>query len=567
MSEMAKVGAVAGDAPAHTTAYRLGKRYAADGVVGSNPDKRSGRGDDGVVTSEAYAAGAAWQRRGGGGYLPATQRRLRSIQKSYVDMDYHHPLEDFLDRWVVRKLLGYITRTRKNRATIIEEIIASYRNPAAPVGQRVIYWPVHRLIDRWRGSTPVATFRERIAEHRATVRGLVIAARSVAAFGLRVPQRFSAPLFVVWNFTNQCNLRCRHCYQDAAHRKLPAELTLHEKLAVVDQLAAEYVPMIALAGGEPTISPDLIPVLRRCQEHGIHTSVATHGGTMTPRLAQQLVAAGCKYVEISLDSVEPAKHDAFRGVPGMWARTVRGMRIVAAQEGLRLGVAMCVHQGNYDEVERMLEFACEVGASCFAHFNFIPVGRGLEMVADDLTPAQRERLLVTLNAWMQSGRIGVLSTAPQLGRVCLAHAPLDGQQAASHAGHGGGAKARVVSKYLGGCGAGRCYVCLEPDGNVTPCVYLPHRVYGNVREGAIVEMFRASAWWDVFCNRDAREHHCEVCDFKNYCGGCRARSDAYYGVLSSGDPGCVFNQKHWDELVARGVVTGDAACEPTAVAD
>jgi radical SAM protein with 4Fe4S-binding SPASM domain len=368
-----------------------------------------------------------------------------------------------------------------------------------------------------------------------------------------LPQRFSAPLFTVWNFTNLCNLSCSHCYQDSDHRALPDELTLTEKLDLVDQMAEQYVPMIAFAGGEPTMSKDLIPVLERCRQHGIHASIATHGGKITPDYATRLAETGVKYVEISLDSVNPEKHDAFRGQPGMWQRTVAGMKNVVATDGLRLGVAMCVHQANVDEVEDMLQFAVDIGASCLAHFNFIPVGRGLEMVGGDLTPTQREHLLQTLNRWMQSGKIGVISTAPQFGRICIAHAPTEGRQACSHAGSGGGEKARVIAKYLGGCGAGRDYVCIEPDGTITPCVYIPHRILGNIRQRPFKEIFRDNAFWDLLCDRDQRLHHCEVCDFKLYCGGCRARSDAYFGDLNAGDPGCIFNARHWDDLVRRGI--------------
>ena len=307
--------------------------------------------------------------------------------------------------------------------------------------------------------------------------------------------------------------------------------------------------MIAFAGGEPTIDPDLLPVLRRCQHHGIHTSIATNGTLMTPRLTARLAEAGVKYVEISLDSVDPERHDAFRGQPGIWQRTVEGMRNVIQQEGLRLGIAMCVHQQNFHEVDDMIRFAVDIGASTFAHFNFIPVGRGLEIAKGDLNPRQRERLLQILNKWMQSGRIGVLSTAPQLGKVCLAHAPIDGRTAASHAGSGAGWKARVVAKYLGGCGAGRCYVAVEPNGDITPCVYLPHRVLGNIRQRKLADIARNNEFWEIMCDRDRRLSHCEVCEFKHYCGGCLARSDAYYGVLNAGDPGCLFNEKHWDTLV------------------
>lgn len=539
------------EAAGHSTAARIGTRYEHRGAISDNPDKRSSRPDDGETTSRVYSE-TERSARGTAGPRP----------RKYVDLDYHHPLEDWLDKRWVQYMLGYISKSRRSGKTMIEEILGSYANPNAPLSHRVKYWPVHRFIERFRGSVPAETVRDRLGQHVSTVRGMVVTARSVAAYGLTLPQRFVAPLIVVWNFTNQCNLKCQHCYQDSEHRKLPDELTLAEKLDLVDQMGAMYVPMIAFAGGEPTIDKDLLPVLQRCQKWGIHTTLATHGGTLTPKLTARLVEAGVKYVEISLDSVHPQKHDAFRGQPGMWHRTVRGMTNVIKQEGMRLGVAMCIHQQNFDEVEDMLQFAVDLGASCFAHFNFIPVGRGLEMVEGDLTPKQREWLLRTLNQWMQSGRIGVLSTSPQLGRISLACAPLDGKQSCSHVGGSGGEKARVVAKYLGGCGAGRCYVAVEPNGEITPCVYMPQRVLGNVRRRTLADIFRHNEFWEVLCDRNDRTHHCEVCEFKHYCGGCRARADAYYGEINAGDPGCVFNQKHWRHLVETG-----AASEPQPLPD
>ncbi|MFH1745906.1 MAG: radical SAM protein [Planctomycetota bacterium] len=535
--------------PTHSTAFKLGKQYADDWPNSVNPDKRSSRSQDGYINSHGYL------------------RRSRSVaadKNCRFDLEYHHWLEDVLDKYWMRKLLGFLTRPRRGRLTIIEEVIASYGNPAAPKWQRLAYWPLHQAINRIKGSTPIETFRQRVAEHTSTVRGLVLTARSVAEFGLSTPQRFSAPLFVVWNFTNRCNLRCQHCYQDTDHKRLADELTLAEKLDIIDQAGEMYIPMIAFAGGEPTIDRDLLPVLKRCQRYGIHTSIATHGGTLTPKLTAELAAAGVKYVEVSLDSVHAERHDKFRGQPGMWERTVRGMRNVVAQEGLRLGVAMCVHQNNFDEVDDMIRFAIDIGASTFAHFNFIPVGRGLEMTAQDLNPRQREKLLHLLNRWMQSGKIGIISTAPQLGKICLAHAPVDGRTAASHAGSGAGWKARVVAKYLGGCGAGRCYVAIEPNGDITPCVYLPHRVLGNIRQRRLADIARNNDFWEITCDRDRRLAHCEVCEFKSYCGGCLARSDAYYGVLNAGDPGCLFNEKHWQELVRQGVAADNGGVPESA---
>lgn len=530
----------------HSTATELGKSYEHDFPASRDPDKSASRQSDGYLTS--------------GDYVASGPAKLGSSSREMLRMDYHHRLEDYIATRPFRWLLDRLSRADASGSTALERIVTSYRNRSAPLTQRIRYWLLHRFIDLMKGDVDAETFRKKLAGHGPTVRGLVIVARSVAEFGLTVPQRFVFPLFAVWNFTNRCNLACKHCYQDSDHNALAGELSRQEKLDLVDQMGDAHMPMLAISGGEPTLSDDLLPVVKRASGYSMHLSLATNGTTMTPNLAGQLVEAGLRYVEISLDSVDPAKHDRFRGREGFWQRAVQGARTVVATEGLRLGIAMCVHSGNFHEVRSMIKFAEDLGAGCFAHFNFIPVGRGLKMTSQDITPAQREELLGILNAKMQEGGIGVISTAPQLGRVCLAGAAIDGGRVTcSHAGSGSGVKARVVAKYLGGCGAGRTYVCVEPDGDVTPCVYLPHRVMGSVRDKPLADIFRDSVFWDVLNDRDRRLHHCEVCAFKNYCGGCRARADAYFGQLHAGDPGCIFNSKHWDSLQADEAEAGAEA--------
>ncbi len=89
---------------------------------------------------------------------------------------------------------------------------------------------------------------------------------------------------------------------------------------------------------------------------------------------------------------------------------------------------------------------------------------------------------------------------------------------------------------------------------MTPCVYLPHCLLGNVRTRALGDIARNNQFWEITCDRNRRLTHCEVCEFKTYCGGCLARADAYYGVLNAGDPGCLFNEKHWERLMEQRAV-------------
>jgi radical SAM protein with 4Fe4S-binding SPASM domain len=105
----------------------------------------------------------------------------------------------------------------------------------------------------------------------------------------------------------------------------------------------------------------------------------------------------------------------------------------------------------------------------------------------------------------------------------------------------------VLSSYIGGCGTGRCYCAIQPNGVITPCVYISGIKVGDIRRQNLAQI------WDnplfrTLCDRDDRGDHCGVCDYRTYCGGCRARAFAYTGDIQAGDPGCVYNYHEWQEL-------------------
>lgn len=199
-------------------------------------------------------------------------------------------------------------------------------------------------------------------------------------------------------------------------------------------------------------------------------------------------------------------------------------------------------------MDEVVEFAITLGCRTFSHFNFIPVGRGRGMVEADLTPSQRAWLMRKLVDHLQEGRINIISTAPQFGRACVAYAPPDGFFATGHAGAGKGVQTRVLARYVGGCGSGRCYCAIQPNGDVTPCVYMSTLKVGNLRRHSFAEIWDSDLF-RVLSDRSDRRDHCAVCPDRAYCGGCRARSFAYSNDIRAGDPGCARNVGLWDELV------------------
>jgi len=353
---------------------------------------------------------------------------------------------------------------------------------------------------------------------------------------------------VVWNFTNRCNLKCRHCYQGAG-RPLPDELNLSQRLDIVRQLADQDVFSIAFSGGEPLMDAGLWEVLGAAHRQGLYVSIATNGTLLTETVVQRISAAGVNYVEISLDSVHPEVHDRFRGIPGLWKRTVTGIRNAVAAGVFSVGIASTITQLNYQEVEDLISFARDLGADKFYAFNFIPTGRGKGLIGIDLSPRQREQVLEILWQHYLEGDITCMTTAPQFARVCLVRSHAE-MAPTSHYTVAKGKKAATVAEFVGGCGVGRAYCAIQPNGVVSPCVFMPIPV-GDLRTTPFTEIWNHSPELNDLRERTDLKDHCGSCAYRSSCGGCRARAYAYFHDFKAPDPGCINNQSAYDQLLGE----------------
>ena len=119
----------------------------------------------------------------------------------------------------------------------------------------------------------------------------------------------------------------------------------------------------------------------------------------------------------------------------------------------------------------------------------------------------------------------------------------------------------MLSRYVGGCGAGRCYCAIEPNGVVTPCVYIRTKPVGDLRTQRFADVWNNSLF-AVLSDRNNLSGHCRVCDYRSYCGGCRARALAYTGDITAPDPGCIENERLWERLTAEEENSGRRAQDP-----
>ena len=362
-----------------------------------------------------------------------------------------------------------------------------------------------------------------------------------AEFGFNRPIQVHAPFLVVWNFTYKCNLKCKHCYLDAGDNS-KRDLSTEEAIKVVDQLADFGVTSLAFSGGEPLTRKDFFEVAKHAVDKGLYVSMATNGTLLTEENVRKLKEIGLHYVEVSVDGIDAKTHDRFRGIDGAFDKTIQGLKNCLKQD-ICTCVAVTGTKDNLTEIPAVLEMAENMGIDRFTLFNFIPVGRGKDIVAGDPSPQEREQLLCYLNKKLsEHPKIAILSTTPQLARVALQAQSPTQEDLIMPLAHMEATKiskrAKALADFIGGCGAGRLYCAISPEGNVQPCVFMP-LVVGNLTKEKLADIWLKSPVFNNLRNREKLKGRCGKCEYKFVCGGCRARAFMYHDDYLMSDPGCI----------------------------
>jgi radical SAM protein with 4Fe4S-binding SPASM domain len=315
------------------------------------------------------------------------------------------------------------------------------------------------------------------------------------------------PLVVSWNVTRKCNLKCPHCYINATNEELKNELSTEEAKMLIDQISEVSRPLLILSGGEPLLRQDVFELIRYGTEKGLRMGLGSNGVLIDEATATKLKEAGVKTVSISLDSSIPERHDEFRGVSGSWKKAVSAIKALR-ENGVLVQVNTTVTQQNYGEIDEIMSLAEQLGVENFHLFFLVPTGRGAKIA--DISPAMYEGMIKTTFAKTAKHKLNVRpSCAPQFMRIAK-DMRLDMRQ------------------WIRGCIAGLYYCRVYPNGEITPCPYLPIKL-GNIREKSFREIWFTSEVFKALRDFDALKGKCGVCDYRSLCGGCRARA---YGLSS-----------------------------------
>lgn len=110
------------------------------------------------------------------------------------------------------------------------------------------------------------------------------------------------------SLTDKCNMRCVYCMPEEMVFRPTAELMSRgECLRLVRLFVDLGVDKVRLTGGEPTVHPDLIPIVRGIRDLGVHRISMTTNGLRLAELARLLKEAGLERVNVSVDTLNPEK--------------------------------------------------------------------------------------------------------------------------------------------------------------------------------------------------------------------------------------------------------------------
>ena len=317
-----------------------------------------------------------------------------------------------------------------------------------------------------------------------------------------------------WHITNQCNLRCTHCYQsDYAH-----DLSTEVLFSVLEQLNQFRLywgatAHINLTGGEPLVSQNLFPVLDAITETGMTFSVLTNGTLLRKQTAQKLAEyQNLKYIQVSLDGNQEI-HDAIRGA-GSFEKALAGIRWLKKYH-IPVSVSFTVSRKNWHSLHEVCQICRKLHADYFWTDRLIPFGHA--DAQNCLSTEEFQQFLSALAAEEKKNLQFFRKTFVKTGRAL---------------------------QFLGGCTqgiyhceAGDSFFTIDENCNLLPCRRMPV-IIGNLQKENLLHLYL-----DSEIMQDLRKHaipqECRNCQKAPFCrGGLKCLCYALFQDYHRKDPNC-----------------------------
>ncbi len=340
---------------------------------------------------------------------------------------------------------------------------------------------------------------------------------------------------VVWNCTNTCNLKCKHCYADSKNKKFKGELDTKEAKVFIEDLGELRVPVLLISGGEPLLREDIFELIQYAKNYKIRSTISTNGTLIDKEMANNLKQNGVSYVGISLDGIG-SKHDEFRGVKGSFDKAIIGIRN-CLDIGQKVGLRFTISRDNYNQLENIFNLIKEerIPRVCFYHLAYS--GRGNSMIEKDITYVEKRLAMdLIMEKAIEFGKNVEILTVDNHADAVYLYLQVKKKYPEF------GDRVWELIQMNGGNRSGMAIANVDYKGNVHPDQFTQHHIFGNVRERKFSEIWRNPINPLSVELRDRKpllKGRCSECKWLSVCNGnLRVRAEAVTGNFWTSDPAC-----------------------------
>jgi len=349
-----------------------------------------------------------------------------------------------------------------------------------------------------------------------------------------------APMLVIWEATQACDLACVHCRASAQSERSSTELTTEQGYRLLDQIRSFGEPLMVFTGGDPLKRPDLFDLIRYSVKIGLRTNVTPSATPLlTNEAIDQFKECGVSRMAISVDGHDAASHDDFRGIPGTFDRAMQALAH-ARDIGLDTQFQTTVTRRNMNHLPEIADIVKEMRSKMWSLFFLIVTGRAL--ASEDLLAEEYEDVFKFMYDLSKTAEFGIKTTEAMHYRRYIA------QRMKEEHGVHTNESAKGVAFRTAGVSDGKGFVFVSHEGEIFPSGFLPVSG-GNVMETPLPEVYRESELFKTLRDTSMRGGKCGLCEYQKVCGGSRSRAYALTGDYLAEDPRCTY-QPHLADAIA-----------------
>ncbi len=351
------------------------------------------------------------------------------------------------------------------------------------------------------------------------------------------------PFIVIWETTQACDLACVHCRACAQPVRSALELSTAEAKRLIDEVAALKAPVFVLTGGDPLKRPDVFELVEYASSHGVRISLTP---SATPLLTKDAIVklknCGLARLAISLDGPTAEVHDTFRRVAGSYEWTLQAVRW-AREIDLPVQINTTITRRNLQHLDATIALMEQLDIVLWSVFFLVPTGRGA--TTDLISADEFEQVFENLYETSRRVKFDIKSTEAQHYRRFL----LQRRTEQKRKGNASPLPAMLgtgtpdgIGRAPRGINDGKGFVFVSHLGEVFPSGFLPVSA-GNVRTQSLAELYRHSPLFVSLRDSSNLKGKCGVCEFREVCGGSRARAHALTGDVFAEEPCCIWQPK------------------------